>query len=346
VLQILDLGMKVVLMSHYRRPKAADSEKMEFSLSNIVDCVSSVLGRDMHFVKSPILEIYPEKLDSDVSLLENLRFCNGEVENDSGFADKLASLADAYINDAFSVSHRKHASVVGVAERLPSFAGLSLQNEYESIINVASNIEHPFTSIIGGSKVSTKVKVLQKLSEISDYLIIAGAMSNTFLGARGIRLGSSKVETDHFSTAASIMESSRANVVLPVDFIASHDINVSGSSYCEAALIPDNCQCFDIGEKSTSEIIEVLTKSKTVLWNGPTGAFEFEHFGESSRKIAKSIAELTENGKLVSIVGGGETVAAVGEYKDKMSLVSTGGGAFLELISGDTLPGIAVLEKK
>jgi phosphoglycerate kinase len=346
VLQVLRLGLKVVLISHYRRPKLADSGKAEFSLLNVVDCVSKVLERDVHFVETPIFDVDPKSLDSEISLLENLRFYKGEVENDRDFSDKLSKFADVYINDAFSVSHRSHASVVGIAERLPSFAGLSLQSEYESIVNVVSNIKHPFTSIVGGSKVSTKVKILQKLSKISDYLVIAGAMSNTFLGARGVRLGSSKIEPDHFATAISIMEGSGAKLVLPIDFIASPDINVPGSSYCESDLIPADYQCFDIGEKSTAAIVAILEESKTALWNGPTGAFEFEHFGTSSARIAKTLAELTETGKLVSIVGGGETVSALGKYKDKMSLVSTGGGAFLELVSGDVLPGIAVLEEK
>jgi phosphoglycerate kinase len=344
VLEILDLGLKVVLVSHYRRPAHTDMGNPEYSLSNVVDGVSKVLGCKVQFLNSSVFEMEPVSACSDVTLLENVRFYRGEIQNSDEFAKRLAEFADVYINDAFSVSHRKHASVVGITEYLPSFAGLSLQKEVREITRIISDVKRPFTSIIGGAKVSTKIDILQKMSKISDYLMIAGAMSNTFLAARGFRLGGSKFETEHFATALDVIRESTAQIVLPCDFLASRDVNTNGSNY-GLNLVPDDCECFDIGEESIEQIINIVAKSGTVLWNGPTGAFEFANFGTSSKAIAEAIAKLTNENGLVSVIGGGETVAAVGDYKDDMSLISTGGGAFLELITGKKLPGITALEK-
>lgn len=340
VLDVLKLGLDVILISHYKRPSIEDVINPKYSLFNIVPKVSNVLGYDVDFMKNSIFDIDPSMITSRITLMENLRFYEGETKNEDELAQRLSLFGDVYINDAFSVSHRAHASVSAITKYLPSFAGHSLQKEVEGISKVTDKIDPPFTAIIGGSKISSKIDVLKKISQTADYLIITGAMANTFLAAQGIDMQNSMVEKDQFETALEIMKNSKAEIILPSDFMASPDINTNGSN-CET--IPSGFSAFDIGEKTTQKIIDIINISKTLLWNGALGAFEFANFDKSSKIVTKHIAEKTLFGKLVSVIGGGETVASIGDHKKDMTFVSTAGGAFLEFVAGYELPGIKAL---
>jgi phosphoglycerate kinase len=247
-----------------------------------------------------------------------------------------------YINEAFSVSHREHASVCAITKYIPSFAGLSLQNEICWLSKLLQKVNRPYTAIIGGAKVSTKMHVLKKVSQIADNLVITGAMANTFLAARGFDMQSSLLEKDLLSEATEITELSKAKILLPIDFVVSPNIETPGTM-CKLGKIPQGNACFDIGNETVKLIQEVVSQSKTLLWNGAIGAFEFSNFGESTQLIAQSVADLTRGGKLTSIIGGGETIASIGAYKKDMSFISTAGGAFLEFVAGFNLPGLQPL---
>jgi phosphoglycerate kinase len=342
VSEILSFGLDVVLISHYKRPKPTDAFRPEFSLSSIVSNVADVLECDIQFVSSPIWETNPEHLTSRIAILENLRFYEGETANDSDFAQTLARFGEVYINDAFSVSHRKHASVCAITQYLPAFAGLSLQNELYWLSKLTHNIERPYTAIIGGSKVSTKIDVLKHISKVADHLIITGAMANTFLAARGFNLQNSLIEEASLSTANEITSAASAEIILPVDFLASMDIQTSGIE-CNLGSVPSGYSCFDIGRRSVDIIQQRLTTSRTLLWNGAIGAFEFANFSTATNSLTPYIANLSKTKELVTIIGGGETIASIGHYKDDMTFVSTAGGAFLEFTAGYKLPGITSL---
>ncbi|MDR1289376.1 MAG: phosphoglycerate kinase [Holosporales bacterium] len=339
---VLDLGLRVVLISHYKRPKPEDRFDRKFSLSAVVNDVSEVLGREIQFIEGSVFDVNPAVIDSEVVLLENLRFYDGETQNDSDFAKILASYGDIYINEAFSVSHREHASVCAITKYIPSFAGLSLQNEVRWLSKLLQGIERPYTAIIGGSKVSTKMDVLKKVSQIADNLVITGAMANTFLTARGFDMQSSLIEKELLSEAEEIMKSSKAKITLPIDLVVSPNLETPGTS-CGLGAIPPGQACFDIGKETVMLIQEIISRSKTLLWNGAIGAFEFSNFGEATEILAESIADLTRRGEIISIIGGGETIASVGPHKNDMSFASTAGGAFLEFVSGFDLPGLQQL---
>lgn len=344
VLNVLGLGLNVILISHYKRPKPEDKSDSKFSLKNIVEKVAKVLGVSVAFEESSVFDIEPNSINSKLTLLENLRFYEGETKNDDALAKRLAMFGDVYINDAFSVSHRAHCSVSAITKYLPSFAGMSLEREIDGISKVTQNISRPFTAIIGGSKISSKIDVLKQISQTADYLIITGAMANTFLAARGVDMKNSLVEEEQFDTALEILRNSKSEIILPTDFLASKDINQNGVN-CSKDAIPDGYSCFDIGEETSSKIIELLKKTKTLLWNGAIGAFEFANFNTSSNTITPVIADLTKAGKLISVIGGGETIASIGDYKKDMTFVSTAGGAFLEFVAGYELPGLTALDK-
>lgn len=344
VRDILSMGLDVVLISHYKRPSPEDVADPKYSLRRIVDKVSSVLGEDVHFFDGSVFDADLSAIKSRITMLENLRFYDGETKNDPEFAEALSRFSDVYINDAFSVSHRKHASVCAITKYLPSFAGHSMKREIDGISMVTKDIRHPFTAVVGGSKVSSKIDVLQQISQRADYLVIVGAMANTFLAAQGIDMKGSLVERDYFSVANQIIEESKAEIVLPDDFVASVDINHDGANY-DITQIPDKFACFDIGEKSVAKISGIIRGSKTLLWNGAIGAFEFANFGAGSREIANLIAHETKANGLISVIGGGETVASVGDLKHNMTFTSTAGGAFLEFVSGYNLPGIEALSE-
>ncbi|MBQ9334994.1 MAG: phosphoglycerate kinase [Alphaproteobacteria bacterium] len=343
ILSVASMGLQVILISHYKRPKPEDVDNPKFSLKQIVPSVSKVLGRDVAFEKRSIFDIEPSEITAAITLLENLRFYEGETKNDDALAQRLAQFGDVYINDAFSVSHRAHASVCAITKHLPSFAGLSMMREIEGITKATENIERPYTAIIGGAKVSTKIDVLKKLSLEADYLVIAGAMANTFLAAQGHDMKKSLIEPEQFETAREIMANAEAELILPTDFVVSPNVETDGVQ-CDLADIPDDCGCFDIGGKSTARITDVIDKSRTLLWNGTLGLFECANFQYSSEIVSKHVAECTQNAGLVSITGGGETIASLGEYKSDMTFVSTAGGAFLEYIAGYDLPGVMALQ--
>ncbi|MDR2598145.1 MAG: phosphoglycerate kinase [Holosporales bacterium] len=342
---ILDLGLGVVLISHYKRPKPEDRSDQKFSLSIVRDSVSEVLGRKVQFVEGSVFEVDPSVIDSEVVLLENLRFYDGETQNDDNFARILASYGDVYVNEAFSVSHRAHASVCAITKYIPSFAGISLQNEVRWLSKLLQEVDRPYTAIIGGSKVSTKIDVLRRVSQIADNLVITGAMANTFLAARGFDMQSSVIEKELLADATEIMKLSKAKILLPLDFMVSADIETTGTT-CKLGAIPQGNACFDIGNETVKFIQDVISQSKTLLWNGAIGAFEFANFRGGTDAIAQSVAELTKSGKIASIIGGGETVASLGCYKDDMSFVSTAGGAFLEFVAGFDLPGLLTLQAR
>ena len=343
VLSVADMGLQVILISHYKRPKPADIGNRKFSLEQIVQSVSKVLERDVSFENRSIFDIKAGDIKAPITLLENLRFYEGETNNDDNLAKCLATFGDVYINDAFSVSHRAHASVCAITKHLPSFAGLSMMREIDGITKATENIKRPYTAIIGGAKVSTKIDVLKKLSLEADYLIIAGAMANTFLAANNYDMKKSLIEPEQFDTAREIMKNAKAEIILPNDFLVSQNVETNGT-YSDLNNIPDNCGCFDIGELSTTRILEIIDKSHTLLWNGTLGLFEFANFNYSTERVSKHIAERTKNTGLISIIGGGETIASIGKYKSDMTFVSTAGGAFLEYIAGYKLPGIEALQ--
>ncbi|MDR2458794.1 MAG: phosphoglycerate kinase [Holosporales bacterium] len=344
VRDVLDMGLSVVLISHYKRPSAEDANDPKYSLRNVVNSVSSVVGEEINFVEGLMFDIDPSSITTKVTLLENLRFYDGETKNDRWFAEALARFGDVYINDAFSVSHRKHASVCAITEHLPSFAGRSMKREIDGISVVTDHIKHPFTAIIGGSKVSSKIEVLQHLSQKADTLVITGAMANTFLASKGIDMKCSLVEENQLETATRIWHESKANIVLPEDLVAAESIYHAGTSH-DVTQIPDGYSCFDIGPRAVVKIAEIVEKSRTLLWNGAVGAFEFSNFWEGSTRVAKVVAHATKHNALVSVIGGGETVASMGDYKDYMTFVSTAGGAFLEFVAGYKLPGVEMLRK-
>jgi phosphoglycerate kinase len=344
VMNVLDMGLSVVLISHYKRPSAEDANDPKYSLRNVVSSVSSVIGEEVNFMEGLMFDIDPSFITARITLLENLRFYDGETKNDRWFAEALAKFGDVYINDAFSVSHRKHASVCAITEHLPSFAGHSMKREIDGISAVTDHVKRPFTAIIGGSKVSSKMEVLQHLSQTADTLVITGAMANTFLASKGIDMKCSLVEREQCETADQILREAKANVVLPEDLVAAESINHTGSSY-DVTQLPDGHSCFDIGPRTVAKIEEIIDKSRTLLWNGAVGAFEFSNFWEGSTAVAKAVAHATKHNALVSVIGGGETVASIGDYKDDMTFVSTAGGAFLEFVAGYELPGVNALHR-
>lgn len=342
IMKLLSMDKRIIVVAHFKRPKREDFFTEKYSLRKIADKMSHVLGLEVNFIPSNINDLSRDSIKSRLNVLENIRFYEGEERDDDDLAKKIASFGDAYINDAFSVSHRNHMSVSAITKYLPSFAGYSFEREILGISRVTDNIERPFCAIIGGSKVSTKIDVLKRISMSADYLVIAGAMANTFLKAMGHDLGNSMIEEDKIQLALEIYNNSKARIILPVDFMASDDINHEGKLF-DIDKIPHNFSCFDIGTKSIENIIKIIDKSKTLLWNGALGAFEFSNFDISSDKISEFIARSTKKDGLISVIGGGETIASLKNFKNDMNFVSTAGGAFLELVAGYDLPGVKAL---
>ncbi|MDR1609249.1 MAG: phosphoglycerate kinase [Holosporales bacterium] len=344
VMDVLAMDLRVVLISHYKRPSAEDANDPKYSLRNVVNNVSSVVGEEVNFMGGLLFDIDPSSITAKVTMLENLRFYDGETKNDRWFAEELAKFGDIYINDAFSVSHRRHASVCAITEHLPSFAGHSMKREIDGISAVTDHIKRPFTAIIGGSKISSKMEVLKQLSQTADTLVITGAMANTFLASKDVDMKCSLVERDQLEIAAKILREAQANIMLPEDVVAAESINHAGSSY-DVTQIPDGYSCFDIGPRAIAKITGIIEKSRTLLWNGAVGAFEFSNFCEGSATVAKVVSHATRHNAIVSVIGGGETVASIGIYKDDITFISTAGGAFLEFVAGYKLPGVEALRK-
>jgi phosphoglycerate kinase len=353
ILELADKGAKVILLSHFGRPKGRDPKD---SLKPVAAELAHTLKRPVKFVNDCIgegaMRAVAAMKPGDFLCLENTRFHPGEEKNDPAFAAQLAKLGDIYVNDAFSVSHRAHASTEGIAHLLPAFAGRTLQAELEAFEKVLDKPKRPLAAIVGGAKISTKLDLLGNLLERVDVLIIGGAMANTFLMALGKKVGRSLVERDLVATAQKIMdEAKRAKreIVLPVDAVVADRLEPGVSSrVVDIDHVGDNDMILDIGPRSVEFAVSVLARVATLVWNGPFGAFETEPFDNGTVEIAEAVAELTEAGELVSVAGGGDTVAAlnIAGVAGRLSYVSTAGGAFLEWLEGKPLPGIEVLRIK
>ena len=349
--KILADGGSVILMSHLGRPKGKEAQ---YSLQHIVNKVTEVLGVNVQFAsdcRGEIATNAAKNLKSgEVLLLENLRFYAEEEAGDENFAKELASLGDIYVNDAFGTAHRAHASTTIIAKFFPDHKcfGLLLAKEIESLNRVLNNSVKPVTAVLGGSKVSSKITVIENILDKVDHMIIGGGMTFTFVKALGGKIGNSICEDDKQDLALEILHLAKQKNVqihIPVDVVAADSFsNDAKTQIVDVSEIPDGWQGLDAGPKSLANFKEVIMNSKTILWNGPLGVFEMENFAKGTIELGNYIAESTENGAF-SLVGGGDSVAAVKQFglEDKMSYVSTGGGAMLEMLEGRTLPGIAAI---
>ena len=345
-------GAKVILLSHFGRPKGRDPKE---SLKPVADAAARIFGKPVAFADDCVgasAEAAVAAMKSgDILCLENTRFHKEEEKNDPVFVAALAKLGDIYVNDAFSAAHRAHASTEGLAHKLPSYAGRSLQAELEALAKALETPQRPVAAIVGGAKISTKLDLLGNLLKKVDTLIIGGAMANTFLAAQGKPVGKSLAEHDLIATAQQIMrqaaEAAR-EIVLPVDVVVAQKFEAHAPSRAVGVdAVGADDMILDIGPKSVERVVSVLARSKTLVWNGPFGAFEMEPFDTGTIAVAEAAAELTGAAKLVSIAGGGDTVAAVNAagVGGRLTYVSTAGGAFLEWLEGKALPGVEALKK-
>ena len=351
---LLERDAKVVILSHLGRPKGFDPAQ---SLAPLVDALSHALwDRPVKFSPDCVGNTARLAVEAanpgDVILMENLRFHAEEKANDAAFAASIASLGDAFVNDAFSCSHRAHASIVGINRHLPSAAGRLMEEEVGALSRVLTNPAKPLTAIVGGSKVSTKLELLGNMLAKVDHLVIGGAMANTFLHAQGVDVGQSLCEREMADTARAILKqasTSGCTIHLPVDVICAQKFAPNArSTVCDVHHIPRDAMILDVGPRSLMALSEVILKSKTLVWNGPVGAFETAPFDSSTVQIARMIAGASRAGTLHSVAGGGDTVAALGHagLSQELSYLSTAGGAFLEWLEGKELPGIAALMQK
>jgi phosphoglycerate kinase len=353
ITELADKGAKVILLSHFGRPKGRNAKD---SLKPVAAELAHTLKRPVKFVDDCIGEAAERAVAAmhpgDILCLENTRFHAGEEKNDPDFVASLAKLGDLFVNDAFSVSHRAHASTEGLSHLLPAFAGPTLQAELEAFEKVLDKPARPLAAIVGGAKISTKLDLLGHLLAKVDVLIIGGAMANTFLLALNKQVGRSLVERDLVDTAQKIMDQANAakrEIVLPVDAVVAEKFEAHAPSrVVDIDKVGGADIILDIGPRSVEQVISVLARAKTLVWNGPFGAFEMEPFDNGTVEVAEAAAELTAAGKLVSVAGGGDTVAAlnVAGVVDRLTYVSTAGGAFLEWLEGKPLPGVEVLRVK
>ncbi|MDT0620491.1 phosphoglycerate kinase [Croceitalea vernalis] len=352
ILKILEDGGSAVLMSHLGRPKGKRNEDM--SLQHICNTVSEIIGVQVKFVPDcigeKVDEAYANLENGEILLLENLRFYEEETNGDAAFAEKLSQYGDIYVNDAFGTAHRAHASTTVVANYFSENKcfGYLLAKEIKAIEKVMQTGEKPVTAILGGAKVSSKITIIENILDKVDHLIIGGGMTYTFIKAQGGQVGDSICEDDKMPLALDILKQAAAKGVevhLPVDVLAADDFDNNAKTQGVAVdAIPDGWQGLDAGPATLENFREVILKSKTILWNGPVGVFEMESFAKGTIAIGNAIDEATQNGAF-SLVGGGDSVAAVKQFgfEDKVSYVSTGGGAMLESLEGKTLPGIAAI---
>lgn len=341
---LLERGCKVILMSHLGRPDGKVVDGLR--IGGVAKRISKLLGKDVKklddCVGRGVAAAIGKMENKDVVLLENLRFHAEEEANDKNFAKALASLADVYVNDAFAASHRAHASVVRIAEFLPSYGGLLLEKEVRELGSLLEKPSRPFVAVLGGAKVSDKIRLIENLLKKADRILLVGAMAFTFLKAEGCKVGSSRVEDDFVSDAKKLLKSEM--VALPVDVVAANKFDAKArAKIVDACSIPDGWLGLDIGPETLKAFSKELSGARTILWNGPAGVFEFERFSEGTEKLARIISE----SKAASIIGGGDTIAAVKKFGlyGKFSYVSTGGGAMLEFLEGKKLPAIEALEK-
>jgi phosphoglycerate kinase len=354
VLELSDRGAIVLLLSHFGRPKG--ESRPDMSTAQLVMPMHRLTGRSVRFIEDcqgPEAERAIETmLPGNIAILENTRFHSGEEKNDPDLARAMAALADYYVDDAFSASHRAHASTEGVTHFLPSFAGRAMEAELKALQAALGNPERPVAAVVGGAKVSTKLAVLGHLVGKVDHLIIGGGMANTFLAARGIDVGKSLCEHDLTSEADSIMsraEEANCTIHLPYDVVVAKQFEANPPSVrtCNVHEVQPDEMILDIGPAAVEALSDVLKTCRTLVWNGPLGAFEMPPFDAATVALARTAAALTRDGSLVSVAGGGDTVAALNHagVTEDFTFVSTAGGAFLEWMEGRTLPGVAALER-
>jgi len=351
ILKVINDGGRLILMSHLGRPKGKPNPK--YSLKPVAERLSQLIGKEVKFapdcVGDEVKKMADELKDGEVLLLENLRFHEEEEKNDPDFAKKLAELGDLYVNDAFGSAHRAHASTEGVTKYFKeNAAGYLMQKELEYLSKAVGNPERPYTAILGGAKISGKIDVIQNLMNKVDNLLIGGGMAFTFFKAMGLEIGKSLLEEDRIEMAKEILQKAKeqnVNLVLPVDVVIADSFsNDAKTEVVDINSIKPDWQGLDIGPKTVELFKSYIDKSKTVVWNGPMGVFEFDNFAKGTFEIAKALAEATQKG-VVTIVGGGDSAAAIAKagLEDKVSHVSTGGGASLEFLEGKVLPGVAAL---
>ncbi|CAA2139810.1 phosphoglycerate kinase [Hyphomicrobium sp. ghe19] len=346
-------GAKVIVISHFGRPR--NGPEAELSLKPVAEMMQRLLGRPVAFggdsIGAEAASAVGKLKNGDVALLENLRFHKGEEKNDPAFAGELAKLGDIFVGDAFSCAHRAHASTEGLTHFLPSYAGPLLMEEINALRTALEKPQRPTAAVVGGAKVSTKIPVLTNLVAKVDSLIIGGGMANTFLQALGVAVGKSLAEPEFHATARDIMAAAKqkgCEIVLPVDAVVAREFKEGAASeIVPIDSVPCDAMILDVGPKSVARTSELLDHTKTLLWNGPLGAFEIAPFGEGTFALARAAAQLTKAGKLVSVAGGGDTVAALNSagVADDFTYVSTAGGAFLEWLEGRELPGVAALAR-
>jgi phosphoglycerate kinase len=354
VLELADRGAKVLLLAHFGRPKGERSSTQ--SLSMVVGAVESVLGREVMFVPEVAGDIVKQSVgilrNGDIAILENTRFWKGEEKNDPELVQAIAANADLYVNDAFSAAHRAHATTEGLAHVLPAYAGRSMQAELEALQKALGTPERPVAAVVGGAKVSSKLDVLTHLVGQVDHLIIGGGMANTFLAARGVDVGKSLCEHDLAGTAEAIMEAADkagCTVHLPYEVVVSKEFAANPPSLrtCNVHEVAADEMILDVGPAATEALADVLKTCRTLVWNGPMGAFETQPFDTATVALARTAAALTKEGSLISVAGGGDTVAALHHagVAGDFSYISTAGGAFLEWMEGRELPGVAALAR-
>ncbi|RSV34234.1 phosphoglycerate kinase [Sphingomonas sp. ABOLE] len=350
VAELADKGAKVLVLAHFGRPKGVPSAGL--SLAQVVKPFEQVLGRPVRYIDWEGDAAAVATLnDGDIALLENTRFFGGEEKNDPAVIDRFAALGDLYVNDAFSAAHRAHASTEGLAHKLPAFAGRQMEAELDALDKALGNPEHPVAAVVGGAKVSTKLDVLKHLVAKVDHLIIGGGMANTFLAARGVDVGKSLCEHDLTGTAEEIMDAADAagcTVHLPYDVVVAKEFRANPPvRTVNVHEVAADEMILDVGPAATEALADVLKTCKTLVWNGPLGAFEIPPFDAATVSLARTAAALTKEGQLVSVAGGGDTVAALNQagVGGEFSFVSTAGGAFLEWMEGKELPGVAALAR-
>lgn len=351
--ELSDKGARVVVLSHFDRPKGKVVPEM--SLAPLAEPLARVLGRRVAFaadcVGAAAAGVVGGLGDGEIALLENLRFYPGEEDNDAAFAAELAELGELYVDDAFSAAHRAHASIEAITHLLPAFAGRLMQAELEALGGALDEPERPVAALVGGAKVSTKLELLGNLSGRVDKLIIGGGMANTFLFAKGVNVGKSLCERDMAETARDILAAAKKNgcdVLLPLDAVVAPAIDAGDKARTVAIdAVGTSDMILDVGSETVHDLILALGECRTVVWNGPLGAFEFPPFDEGTNAVARAVAEMTGKGRMLSVAGGGDTVAALAHAGalEKFSYVSTAGGAFLEWLEGKDLPGVTALAR-
>jgi phosphoglycerate kinase len=353
ILELAAKGAKVLLLAHFGRPKGERVSTQ--SLSMVVDCLQTVLGKEVMFVPEIAGPVVAQSIGilraGDIAVLENTRFWKGEEKNDPELAKAIAANGDFYVNDAFSAAHRAHASTEGLAHLLPAYAGRSMQSELEALEKALGKPERPVAAVVGGAKVSSKLDVLTHLVTQVDHLIIGGGMANTFLAARGVDVGKSLCEHDLAATAEAILDKADASgctVHLPYDVVVSKEFAANPPSLrtCNVHEVAADEMILDVGPQAVEALGDVLKTCKTLVWNGPLGAFEMAPFDAATVALARTAAALTAEGSLVSVAGGGDTVAALNHagVSADFSYISTAGGAFLEWMEGKELPGVKALQ--